>query len=373
MQAFINTGGKWRNSACPLNANANVKWNQPMLNLAVIGLGKWGQRHAQSASASGRFNVVKGVDTAAVPMDFPVVPSLDEVLEDPDIDAVSIATPHTLHAEQIRLAAEAGKHILTEKPFALSYANAQQNVKVTGDHNVVLALGHDHRFYPSIAAMKKLIADDALGQITTIQSVLSHDFTKAAIEKLNKAAAGDRGSRDDGTWWRLNLAEAPVGPMVHLGIHHLDLFIHLFGEIDWVLASSPARTIDTPFPDTMLVTLGFVSGKIGTISSSLASPLNSRLLISGSEGWAEAIGPDDIASYTLSNLNSIKSRIGSAQPELTEFALIDSVAANFAAFADAIEGIAPYPIAAADMLHNAAALEAIVRSSHSSGIEKVVR
>lgn len=348
-----------------------------MLNLAIIGLGKWGQRHALSAAECGRFHVVKGVDTASISMAFPVVSSFDEVLQDSDIDAVSIATPHTLHAEQIRLAAEAGKHILTEKPFALSFANAQQNVKVADENGVVLALGHDHRFYPSVAAMKKFIAEDALGQITTIQSVLSHDFTKSAIEKLNKAAGGvdgiSGGPSNDNTWWRLNLAEAPVGPMVHLGIHHLDLFIHLFGEIDWVLASCPARTIDTPFPDTMLVTLGFAGGKIGTISSSLASPLNSRLLMSGSEGWAEAVGPDDIESYTLSSLNSIKSRIGSAQPEVTEYPLIDSVAANFSAFADAIEGIAPYPIAAADMLHNAAVLEAIVKSSQTSDIVKVVR
>ncbi|MGO4906954.1 Gfo/Idh/MocA family protein [Pseudorhodobacter sp. W20_MBD10_FR17] len=342
-----------------------------MLNIAVVGLGAWGLRHVQSASASGRFKVVKGVDKAQVKVDFPVTDSLQEVLDDPDIHAVSIATPHTLHADQIRQAALAGKHILTEKPFAMSHAEALANVAITRAQNVVLALGHDHRFYPAVAALRALIAKDAFGQVTTVQSVLSHDFTKKALEKLNREAAERGENGDTGSWWRLNLAEAPVGPMVHLGIHHLDLFIHLFGEIEWVLASTPARTIETPFPDTMLVTLGFTSGKIGTINSSLASPLNSRLLISGSEGWAEAVGPDDIGSYTKSSLSMVKRRLNGTDPETEHFPLIDSVAANFVAFADAIEGVAPYPVPAADMIHNAAVLEAIVQSSRSGTIERV--
>lgn len=341
-----------------------------MLNIAVVGLGAWGMRHVQSAKASGRFNVVKGVDKAAVTVGFPVTDSLQEVLDDPTIDAISIATPHTLHAEQISRAAKAGKHILTEKPFALSHAEALANVAAAQDNNIVLALGHDHRFYPAVAVLREMIEDGAFGQVTTVQSVLSHDFTKKALEKLNKAAA-ETGDKSGASWWRINLAEAPVGPMVHLGIHHLDLFIHLFGQIEWVLASSPARTIDTPFPDTMLVTIGFASGKIGTINSSLVTPLNSRLLISGSDGWAEAIGPDDVATYTKSSLTMIKRRIDGDEPETERFAPMDSVAANFAAFADAIEGKAPYPVPASEMIHNAAALEAIVKSAASGGIERL--
>lgn len=343
-----------------------------MLNLAVIGLGKWGQRHVSSATASGRFKVVKGVDMATdLTVDFPVTSSLEEVLNDPNIDAVSIATPHTFHAEQIALAAAAGKHILTEKPFALSSTDATANVKAATDNNIVLALGHDHRFYPVVAAIKDYLDKGTLGKIATVQSVLSHDFTKKAIEQLNKdvAKSGDTGA--EGKWWRLNLAEAPVGPMAHLGIHHLDLFIHLFGKISWVLASSPAKSLDTPFPDTMLVTLGFADGIIGTINSSLSSPLNSRLLVSGSEGWVEAIGPDDVASYTQSSLNSIKARTGNDAPRFEDFALIDSVAMNFAAFADAIENKAAYPVPYADMLHNAQVLEAIGSSAASGKIVKI--
>lgn len=121
----------------------------------------------------------------------------------------------------------------------------------------------------------------------------------------------------------------------------------------------------------MLVTLGFADGKIGTIFSSLASPLNSRLTVTGSEGWAEGIGPDDLGSYEMSSLNQMKVRLGSAAPQTEEFPLIDSVAANFSAFADAIEGKAAYPVPTGDMLHNAAVLEAIVASSRSGAQEKV--
>lgn len=338
-----------------------------MLNLAVIGVGKWGMRHVRSATDSGRFKVVKGVDAQAVSTDFPITHDLDEVLSDPTIDAVSIATPHTLHADQIRRAATAKKHILTEKPFALSVAEAKANLEVAQQNGIVLAIGHDQRFYPLVAAMRDMISQNAFGEITAIQSVLSHDFTKKALESLNAKATNG----SDPNWWRVNLAEAPVGPMVHLGIHHLDLFIHLFGKIDWVLASKPVNAIDTPFPDTMLVTLGFADGKIGTIFSSLASPLNSRLMVSGSEGWAEGIGPDDVESYTMSSLNHMKLRLGAADPTTQDFPLTDSVAANFAAFADAIEGKAAYPVPGADMLHNAAVLEAIVTSSQTGDVTKV--
>lgn len=126
---------------------------------------KWGMRHVLSVRKNGRFNVVKGVDQVAVSQDFPITRSLDEVLDDPTIDAVSIATPHTLHAEQIRRAAEAKKNILTEKPFALSVAEAKANLKITQENQVVLAIGHDQRFYPSVAKLRALIAEEALGQL----------------------------------------------------------------------------------------------------------------------------------------------------------------------------------------------------------------
>lgn len=339
-----------------------------MLNLAVVGLGKWGLRHARSASASGRFNVVKGVDTGKVEVGFPVTASLDEVLDDPSIHAVSIATPHSMHAEQISRAAKAGKHILTEKPFALSLADGRANAQVARENGIVLALGHDHRFYPVVIALRGMVADGALGQVTTVQSVLSHNFIAEPLKARHRSAGQADATAISDVWWRLNLKEAPVGPMVHLGIHHLDLFIDLFGKIDWVLASSPARTLDTEFPDTMLVTLGFADGKIGTINSSLASPLNSRMLVSGTEGWAEALGPDDVKAYTQSSLTQIKKRLGNTMPETESYPVVDSVAANFAAFADAIEGKAVYPITIEQMLHNAAVLEAIVRASR----EKVV-
>ncbi len=344
-----------------------------MLNLAVVGLGTWGRRHVESAASSGRFKVVKGVDPADVEFDFPVTGSLDDVLDDPGIDAVSIATPHTLHAEQIIRSARAGKHVLTEKPFALSGENAGRCIQAANESGVVLAVGHDQRFYPSVLAMNELIRSGKLGTTKTIESHLSHDFIAKRAETGGSAARS--GSRKPGpeAWWRLDLEEAPAGPMVHLGIHHLDLFIHLFGEIRWVMAQSPGNTFDAPFPDTMLVLLKFADGRLGTINSSLASPMNAKLLVTGSDGWAEAYGPSDVSTYTLSSMDSLKHRLGDAEPTRVRYPAVDSVSANFAAFADAIEGVAPYPIPTEQMAHNAAVLEAIVESSRSGEMSAVAR
>ncbi len=336
-----------------------------MLNLAVVGLGTWGRRHVESATSSGRFKVAKGVDPADVEFDFPVTGSLDHVLNDPGIDAVSIATPHTLHTEQITRCARAGKHVLTEKPFALSGEDAGRCIQAANESGVVLAVGHDQRFYPSILAMNELIRSGKLGTTKTIDSHLSHDFIAKRAEADRRADQSETCQPDRDTWWRLNLEEAPAGPMVHLGIHHLDLFIHLFGEIQWVMAQSPGSTFDAPFPDTMLVMLKFVDGRLGTISSSLSSPLNAKLLVTGSDGWAEAYGPSDEATYRLSSMDNLKHRLGGAEPSHVEYPAVDSVRANFSAFADAIEGVAPYPIPTEQMAHNAAVLEAIVESSRS--------
>src|SRR3990170_371241 len=98
-----------------------------MLNLGIVGLGKWGQRHVDSAIASGRFRVARAVtgrpDRAAefaAARSIAVTDSLDNLLADPLVDAISLATPHTLHASQIMRVAAAGKHVLAEKPFTLT-------------------------------------------------------------------------------------------------------------------------------------------------------------------------------------------------------------------------------------------------------------
>lgn len=106
-----------------------------MINIAVVGLGWWGQEHVRSLEDSTKSQVVCVADpdienaTAfAQARGLPLVPGLEGVLGDRHVDAVILATPHSLHTEQIIAAAGAGKHVFTEKPFAMSRADAERQV-----------------------------------------------------------------------------------------------------------------------------------------------------------------------------------------------------------------------------------------------------
>jgi predicted dehydrogenase len=354
-----------------------------MINLAVVGLGYWGRRHVTSALASGRFNIVRAVDVDPDPsvQDFAdshgirLSTALDDVLEAPDVEALTLATPHSLHTEQIIQASAAGKHIYTEKPFALSKADAERSVAACEKAGIVLALGHDQRFYPSVMEMKDLIEAGDLGTLLHAEANLSHDAhqqahyaRQAAAQQTpdeDRAVSGYAASREPRAW-RRELKEAPTGPLVHFGIHRIDSFIHFLGEIDWVFANTAERTLDPGIIDTISVTMKFKSGATGFLGCSLSTPLNSRLQVFGSAGWAEARGPKDSKEYAQCSLKTLTVVCGDDH-QTQDFELVDSVQKSFEGFADAIEGIAPFIISTDQMIHNAAFMEAVERSVETGG------
>jgi len=334
-----------------------------MINLAVLGLGIWGQRHVRSARSSGRFNVTMAVDPDSVQaslvakeLGLTFSSTIEDALSNKNIDAVSLATPHTLHTSQIIAAARAGKHIYTEKPFALNIDDARRSVAAVEEANVVLALGHDQRQYPVVNKLKEMIAKETFGKILHIETNLSHDSMKLLY--LN-----DRKNTDSSTQrvWRLDEKEAPAGPITQFGIHRVDTFINLLGTIDWVFATGAYQALDSSFLDTVSVTIGFRNGIIGYLGNSLATPLYSRLHILGTEKWAESTGPETFAEYRECSLTNLTIHSNDNRKNYS-FDIIDSVEKNFASFADAIEGIAPFIISPSQMVHNIAVVDAIRES-----------
>ncbi len=336
-----------------------------------------------SALASGRFNIVRAVDVDPDPsvQDFAdshgirLSTALDDVLEAPDVEALTLATPHSLHTEQIIQASAAGKHIYTEKPFALSRADAERSVAACEKAGVVLALGYDQRFYPSVMEMKGLIEAGELGTLLHVEANLSHDahqkahYARIAAEQQkpdeNQAANGYAATRKPRAW-RRDPKEAPTGPFVHFGIHRIDSFIHLLGEIDWVFAACADRTLDPGVTDTISVTMKFKCGATGFLGCSLSTPLNSRLQVFGSAGWAEARGPRDSKEYAQCSLKTL-TVVSGDEHRTRDFEPVDSVQKNFEGFADAIEGTAPFIIPTDQMIHNAAVMEAVERSVETGG------
>ena len=341
-----------------------------MINLAIVGLGRWGRRHIASAEATGRFRLARAIDvlpdSAAdlAARGVAVSSDLNDALGDPKIDAVSLVTPHTLHPAQVAACANAGKHVLTEKPFSLSADAARMAAEACVEAGIVLALGHDNRYYPAIQELKRLIDGGELGQILHIEANISHDYGVARFHRIQREGGHSEPAADapPGPCWGLDAREGPAGSMVHIGVHRIDSFVQLLGAMTEVYAVQAAPPAETPTITTGSMMVRFASGATGYLGTSQATPLLSRIHVFGTDAWAEARGPSDQKSYEEASLDRVTICRSGDAPETETFETIDSVAANYTAFADAIEDKAPYPIPPAQMVHDAAVLEAVTPS-----------
>jgi phthalate 4,5-cis-dihydrodiol dehydrogenase len=122
----------------------------------------------------------------------PVFASPQELLDGVELDAVYIATPHQLHKEHALLAANAGKHIIVEKPMALTLADCDEMISAAASNNVSLVCGHTHSFDPAVLAMRELIQKGDYGPIVSIAMLNYTDFLyrPRRPEELDTSAGG---------------------------------------------------------------------------------------------------------------------------------------------------------------------------------------
>ena len=310
---------------------------------AIVGLGRWGQRLVTSIEGSDKIRIVAGVtrrveraQAFADAKGFPLGVDYGAVLADPAVDAVILATPHSLHADQVVAAAAAGKQIFCDKPFTLDKASAERAVAAARAAGVTLSVGFNRRFLPAIHELERLIADGSLG---TLLHAEAH-FSVNAV-----------GRYDDDSW-RLDRAEAPGGGLTGLGIHLIDAMIALMGPVASVYAQSTGRVL-REIDDTTSVMFRFASGAGATLTTLLATPLHFRFHLFGSAAHAELRGPDRLDIM----------RLDDAAPSSREFPPVDIERAELEAFADAVMGRAAFPVSAEQAIHGAAVFEAILRSA----------
>ena len=155
------------------------------------------------------------------------------MLADDTVDAVILATPHSLHEEQIIAAAGAGKHIFCEKPFCLNRASALRAMEA-------MALARDGK----------------LGPLMHIEANFSHDIF-AALDETN---------------WRLKTEESPAGGLTATLIHLMDLSISLFGQPDRVLASVECHGDVVKNGDTLTAQVKFENGRTASLNAFTHTP-----------------------------------------------------------------------------------------------------
>jgi predicted dehydrogenase len=267
--------------------------------------------------------------------------SFEEVIADPQIQAVILATPHSKHRAQVEAAAAAKKHIYCEKPFALAKADAAAMLDACQRAGVVIGVGHHFRLMPSIRILDELMKSGAFGTVMHVEGNYSHDW-------LANLPADT---------WRMAAAESRAGGMTGMGIHVLDCFRDMVGPIKRISALSKARALKVPAGDTTAALIEFENGSTGTLGTTIKTPFRWRIAIFGENCWAESV----------SETRAIVRHAGKDDPEVIERPADNHLGRNLDYFAKAALGQSVFPISPDGILQTASALEAVFKSVDANG------
>jgi UDP-N-acetyl-2-amino-2-deoxyglucuronate dehydrogenase len=197
-------------------------------------------------------------------------PGLDALLARRDVEVVSVCVPSGLHAEVGVRAANAGKHLVVEKPIDVTLEAADRLIGAARSAGVALTVISQHRFDAGLIEARRLLDEGALGRL-----VLGEASTKWYR----------RQEYYDSAPWRGTYA-MDGGSLMNQGIHYVDLLRWCMGPVDTVTAVCATQTHQVEVEDTSLAIVRFSSGAVGTILSSTAAfpGFPQRLEITGTEG-----------------------------------------------------------------------------------------
>ena len=313
-----------------------------MINAAIVGLGRWGRNMVNAVQGkSAKLRFVRGmVRHPEAARDFAAQHGLDlsgnfaDVLADKRVQAVVLATPPSSHLEHIVALAGAGKAVLAEKPLTFTRADAGRAIAACRQAGVALGVGHDKRFMASMRELRRVVAGGTLGDILHLEGHLSNE-----------------NSRRFSTPWRDSSAESPGASLTGTGVHIIDAFVNIAGPAKRVQTQLVTRKPAPAAIDALSVLIEFESGAGGVVGGVRTTPYFWRVHVFGTEGSVEAIGPTELVL-----------RMSGAEPQRLSFETVDTLRAELDAFADAVEGRAPYPISGDEMVATVAAFEAAVKS-----------
>lgn len=226
------------------------------MKVALVGLGYWGPNLLRNLVALIGPQSVVVVDhsldrISAVLPQYPAVQyclSLDQALDDDEVEAVIVATPVSSHATLVHQALDAGRHVLVEKPLAGSVAEAQDLVACAHEHRRVLMVGHTFLFSPRVERMMEYLDEGRLG---TLQYATS--------SRLN-----------------LGLHQRDVGVIWDLAPHDFSILFHLLREFPTSAQTSGRSVVKPGSLDVAFVSLSFPSGVVASVEVSWLAPRKTR-------------------------------------------------------------------------------------------------
>ena len=326
-----------------------------MIRAAILGLGRWGRTLVGSVQGkTDEIRFVAAHDTSAGKVEtfcrdngLTFFENYDDILRDPNIDAVVIATPHSRHFDQVCRAASAGKHVFTEKPLALDRHAAAEAVATVARHGVRLAVGFVRRFHPSICEVRARLADGRLGAIV-------------GLVGQQTSGTGPYLAADG---WRVDPKESPAAAMTANGVHLLDHMIEFGGEIagvQCVIGRHGVAHVD----DTTSLLLTFRSGVTGLLFCTISTGPNYNFSLYGSRGHAEVSDTTlDLFRFTPIPDRAPDGPVRQPESEVIRNHGVSMVQAEMLDFARCITDGRPFFVPIADVLHGIAVMDAITHSA----------
>ncbi len=285
-----------------------------------------------------------------------------DFISDPDLDIVSICTPSGNHLEYGEKAAEAGKHVIVEKPIEVTLQRANRLIEKCKANNVKLAVIYQSRFSPEIQKVKQQIEDNEIGDI----------FMGDAYIKWFRG----QDYYDSGVW-RGTLKLDGGGVLINQGIHTIDLLQWLMGDVDTIFGQTDIFTHkNIEGEDNAVAVLRYKNGAIGVIEGSTSvQPAQSRRIELHGKKSSVIIDDNNVEVKIESQQNSLateekETKASGASSPLAGFS-IEPHKKQFEAIVDAINTDSTPPVSGEESLKSLAIVLAIYESSKLNSVVKL--
>lgn len=226
-----------------------------MVRIGVIGVGTWGRNHVRVFSELPGVQVVRIADMAEANMrrlseiyKVPYTTQYRDVVSDPEIDAVSICTPASMHYPLAKEALEAGKHVFVEKPLCTNSRDGRTLAGLAAEKKRLLMVGHIFRFHPGVERVKEEIRKGTLGNIRFLY----------------------------GTRMGLMTPRSDCGVITDFALHDFDIFCYLLDEYPREITAIGTSYSHSKFEDVGFCTLGFSNNVQANITVSWLTPKKVR-------------------------------------------------------------------------------------------------
>jgi predicted dehydrogenase len=234
-----------------------------MIKIGIIGYGYWGPNLVRNFNGNKKYQIVQVADSRQERLDvlhrnYPtigVTTNPDDIINDPAIDAVAVATPVFTHFKFAQGALKNGKHVLLEKPMTSTVHEAEELIQLAQKKSLTLMVDHTFLYTGGVQKMKQLIEDDTIGKIEYLDST-----------RIN-----------------LGLFQPDINVLWDLAPHDISILNYLVSETPCSLNATGASHTKNGLENIAFLTVNFASGMIAHFNCSWSSPVKIRLMLIGGD------------------------------------------------------------------------------------------